>query len=567
MTISVLSDIPDGCDLVCAPDSRQINCWYRYQSVGVPSPYTMETTQKICYTRTTVTRRRIGVQLLVTASIAIALTGLTTTSAQAAACGGGQPNDYNGDGYSDAAVADPSASVSGHAQAGHVIILYGDADSRVGEGARNTVRQGSGTVSGAAETGDRFGSALASADIDWDGCHDLIVGTPYEDIGTTTNAGTAQIIWGDPEGLGAGRPSRQLYRSTFGQPNLPGDQFGYAVDALDNVTQGGTPEPDSFALGIGAPGVDVAGHDDAGWVGFLAATDGGNVAMDATQNTPGVPGAAEAHDRFGSAISINYLTGRLDTVDAAIGVPGEDIGSDVDAGMVTVLREVYDEITDGTNLHQDSSGVSGATESGDKFGRSLDTVRVGTTSRLAVGVPGEDIGRTANAGMVHLFDGDGSTPLSHVAGLHQNSAGVSGTAEAGDLFGDELTFAAPGPGNSRTRLAVSAASEDSSHTNTGAVWIFPLDNLTAETVYTQGSPGMPGGVDAGDRFGSTLAVVHGVHEVVLIIGVPDDVDHSTGLVNILPFGGAAKRFWAPGSSGVPTSGASRFGDAVASSAD
>lgn len=526
----------------------------------------METTQQIGATDQTVARRRIGARLLLATSITVAFTGLTTTSAQAAACGGGLPNDYNGDGYSDAAVADPSAAVGGATQAGRVTILYGDVDGRVGEGARSTVRQGAGTVGGAAESGDHFGWALASADLDWDGCHDLVVGTPFEDLGAATNGGMVQVIWGDPGGLGAGKPSRQIYRSTFGEPILPGDQFGYAVDALDDVTQGGTPEPDAYALGIGAPGVDVAGHDDAGWVGFLAATDGGNVAMHATQNTPGVPGGAEDHDRFGSAVSVNYLTGSLDVVDAAVGAPGEDIGSDVDAGMVTVLTDVYDEITQGTNLHQDSGGVSGSTESGDKFGRTLDTVRVGSLSRLAIGVPGEDIGRKSNAGMVHLFEGDGES-LSHRAGLTQDTAGVSGTAEAGDLFGDDVTFAEPGPGNSRTRLVVGAASEDGSQSNTGAVWIFPLDNLTAETTYTQASPGMPGAVDAGDRFGATLAVVHGVGEVVLLIGVPDDVDHATGMINILPFGGAAKRFWAPGSGGVPAGGASRFGDALASSAD
>ena len=50
------------------------------------------------------------------------------------------------------------------------------------------------------------------------------------------------------------------------------------MDALEDVGQGGTPAPDAYALAIGAPGYDVGGHNDAGWVGFLAALDGGNVA-------------------------------------------------------------------------------------------------------------------------------------------------------------------------------------------------------------------------------------------------------------------------------------------------
>ena len=51
-------------------------------------------------------------------------------------------------------------------------------------------------------------------------------------------------------------------------------------------------------------------------------------------------------------------------------------------------------------------GVPGTAEAGDRFGRSLDTIQVGSTTRLAVGVPGEDIGADANAGSVQLFTSD-----------------------------------------------------------------------------------------------------------------------------------------------------------------
>ena len=49
----------------------------------------------------------------------------------------------------------------------------------------------------------------------------------------------------------------------------------------------------------------------------------------------------------------------------------------------------------------------------------------------------------------------------------------------------------------------------------------------------------------------------------MIVGVPDDQDHSTGMVNVIPFDGGTPRFWAPGTGGVPA-GASRFGDALGS---
>ncbi len=88
--------------------------------------------------------------------------------------------------------------------------------------------------------------------------------------------------------------------------------------------------------------------------------------------------------------------------------------------------------------------------------------------------------------------------------------------------------------------------------------------MGAESTYAQNSPGVPGGVDAGDHFGSTLAFVAGAAERALIIGVPDDVDNSRGMVNVIPLGGGAPRAWVPGVGSIPIGGASRFGGALAS---
>ena len=66
--------------------------------------------------------------------------------AAADGCSAGMRSDFNGDGRSDTVVADPYATVNGQSQAGRVIVLYGDADGRVGEGSRGVVSQGGGTV-------------------------------------------------------------------------------------------------------------------------------------------------------------------------------------------------------------------------------------------------------------------------------------------------------------------------------------------------------------------------------------------------------------------------------------
>jgi hypothetical protein len=179
-------------------------------------------------------------------------------------------SDFNGDGYSDAVVGDPYATVSGEAEAGRVVVLYGDSDGRIGEGARGTVSQGMDFIGGIPEAGDRFGFALAVADLNCDDYTDLVVGTPNEDISGNADSGFLQVIWGASSGLGTAKNSVQYTQNNFDASVHAGDQFGYAVDALEDVGQGGTSAPSAYALAVGAPGYDVGSDADAGWVGIAA---------------------------------------------------------------------------------------------------------------------------------------------------------------------------------------------------------------------------------------------------------------------------------------------------------
>jgi hypothetical protein len=133
-----------------------------------------------------------------------------------------------------------------------------------------------------------------------------------------------------------------------------------------------------------------------------------------------------------------------------------------------------------------------------------------------------------------------------------------------EVIGDKVAWAAPGLGDTATRLAVSATKEDGAANETGMVQVFPINNLGSESTYTQNTAGIPGAAAAADHFGSALAVVEGATERVLSVGVPDDTANATGMVNIIPFGGGTPRFWKPGTGGVPAGGASLFGDGLAS---
>jgi hypothetical protein len=466
----------------------------------------------------------------------------------------GAPSDFNGDGFSDAVVADPYADPGGVSDAGQVTVQYGNSGT-IGGGSVDTLVQGSGSVDDDPSTGDRFGTNLAAADLDNDGFTDLLVGTPFEDVSGLADSGMAQVIWGSSSGLGKGRASTELTQSDFGRTATAGDQLGFAVDASNELGS------DLPMVAVGVPGGNVSGQNDAGWVGFFTAGLNDPRAVD--QESAGIPGAAEAGDRFGEAITLGMLAGTSNRVDAAVGTPGEDLGSGSTAitngGAFTIINDLYTGVVAGQAYDQNSTGVPGTPENNDSFGQVLDSLRAGSTTQLAVGIPSEDIGTAADAGSVQLFSSTGTTVTPGV-GLTQDTTNVTDTSEAGDQFGRRIVLAPPGLGDTKTRLAVSAPFEDgTAGADQGLVQIFPLDDLGAETTYDQNSTGIDGTAAAGDHFGEGLGFVAGTAERSVLVGVPDDVEFSDGMVNVIPLTGGSPRSWRPG---VPSTGADRFGGAA-----
>lgn len=91
--------------------------------------------------------------------------------------------------------------------------------------------------------------------------------------------------------------------------------------------------------------------------------------------------------------------------------------------------------------------------------------------------------------------------MTPVAGLTQDSAGVSGVAESGDAFGDHIAFIPAGAGNSKARLAISAPTEDGTAVNSGGVWVFPVAGAVRRA-WVPGAGGVPSGAN---RFGHAVA--------------------------------------------------------------
>ncbi|WP_433360513.1 FG-GAP repeat protein [Streptosporangium sp. CA-115845] len=130
--------------------------------------------------------------------VSIAFTSLlvSISPSNASACSG-VPSDFDGDGRADLAVAAPYTRSGGHVRAGAVTVLY---DMRT---ARRPAQDEPG-VPGESETGDAFGSALATGDFDGDRCADLAIGVPGEGL-TENQRATA---WSSPPRATTGSPCR-----------------------------------------------------------------------------------------------------------------------------------------------------------------------------------------------------------------------------------------------------------------------------------------------------------------------------------------------------------------------
>ncbi|WDV51098.1 S1 family peptidase [Streptomyces coeruleorubidus] len=468
--------------------------------------------------------------------------------------------DFNCDGVRDTAIADPDAAVGGDAGAGLVRVVYGG-----GKGTAE-LTQDLAAVPGGSEAKDRFGATLATYDHNLDGCTDLVVGAPAEDLGTATDAGMASILYGAPAGLTTGKAAVSLEQGSgtgalASMASEAGDQFGAALAA--GTTLAGDPY-----LAVGAPGEDAAGGlGDAGGVVYVRGTGATNVLIH--QDKSGVPGAMEAGDKFGSTIagSPQHLV---------VGAPGEAIGTLAAAGGVSLFSHTLnaDKLPTGvTGLDQDLDTVEGGAEADDRFGGSLALVQYragasanGTESILAVGSPGEDGSQAANAGRVDTFRLT-ATGFTQISGIYQGASGVPGATEAGDAFGQSLSAVNTAPGAvstaQNTLLAVGVPGEDSTGaTDGGTVYTFSLTNGAFISTVYPGKFGIPGALGNAQKVGTALHATGSE----LYLGLPNGPvsygsAHAVPWANVL--GGATQPVttFQPGTGGLPAAGET-FGSVI-----
>ena len=275
---------------------------------------------------------------------------------------------FGGDPGFDLAVGAPGETVALAGAAGAVTVFSSD-----GEGLGLF---GQALLQDNPETGDLFGSALASGSFRHNGHFDLAVGAPGEDLGARLDIGAVALFLDQAGGITPGSP-RTVTQQEAGGAQETGDQFGSALAA--GLYNG----DDFYDLAIGTPGEDVGTVADAGAVNTMHGSAGGLAGTGQVlfQGDNALGDVIEAGDRFGQSLAkgifFNDFNGDAFD-DLAVGVALEDVGDRVDAGLVNLLpgtaaglQGVNTVLFQGADLGG-GARVGGVAEAGDGLGAAVE---------------------------------------------------------------------------------------------------------------------------------------------------------------------------------------------------
>ena len=286
------------------------------------------------------------------------------------------------------------------------------------------------------------------------------------------------------------------------------------------------------------------------------------------QNSSGVPGVVASGDRFGSAQAVGDFNAD-GYMDLAVGARGDEVSGVIRAGGVNVFYGTSSGLSAAGAQHWvqgGALGLPGAPELDDALGEALaagDFDGDGADD-LAIGVPGEGIGATFQAGAVMILYGRHGVGLQTVGQgtWHQDTAGVLGVNANSDRFGSALVVG-DFDGDDLDDLAIGGPDGGDQR---GAVWVLYGTQGVGLTTgghqqWTQDSSGVLGTAENNDLFGLALAAgdLDGDgYDDLAVSAAWEEIQSADqgGVVHIL-YGGSGglsatdNQLWWQGSNGLP----------------
>lgn len=483
--------------------------------------------------------------------------------------------DFNGDGYDDLAVGNPSdtaVNTDGQRVEGGSVHLFYGSDSGLSEQLWEVWFQDAKVFpKGMIETGDQFGYALAAGDINGDGFDDLAIGAPGEDINigdkTIRDAGVVNFLYGSQNGL-VTDTAQTWYQSQQALPGISENDDGFgmalAIGDFDNDGYGD--------LAVGVPLEDVGNIKDMGVVVILRGSANGLTPEQVTewhQNKYGVTSTGHDGEMFGfSLVSGDFNADNID--DLAIGVPHDMVttwklgppkdedkakASETKPEETGAVNVLYGSSVDGLRTdndqwwHQNIKNIEALAEKDDLFGWSLAAgdFNGDRVDDLAIGIPGESLKKERNVkrpGAVEILFGQAGSGLSadNDQFWHQAS-NIQSVIEDNDYFGAALA-SGDFDNDGIDDLAIGVPGEDVGNIHdAGLVNVlygaYGKGLIDVGQVWHQNKIGVKGSARNRDQFGSALAAgdFDGSGSYDLAIGNPSDKEGSAdGSVNVL-YGG------------------------------
>lgn len=378
-----------------------------------------------------------------------------------------------------------------------------------------------------AEAGDQFGYSMDIVDWDSDGCTDLLVGVPFEDVASGgRDHGMVHLIYGSPDGLGKGKATENWTQDSdaagFGDAVESRDNFGFSVAASRTAAN----QP--YIL-IGVPGEDTFGHWDTGLVHMLRGTANYTISVGS-----GIPGTAAADDQVGYTLDASphhFVLGRPGDV-----VGGADFAGSTQVFSSTAMNGSLPKMV--ADINQDSTDsagtqVAGVAERGDQWGKSVAITQYTGTGRslLAVGVPNEDVNGLQDAGMVQRFVITDTT-FTALGAVTEATPGIGGDPQRGGYFGFSVRLvnhAEPTAVTDDTLLlAVGAPGKDvNGARNAGTIRVFrgALATIPSDVGVDRDTV-LPGDPTAGEMIGMAM----GMSGARLHVGTPTGDDKLFGVL-------------------------------------